>query len=497
MIKHGFLTVLLLLLLFVTAPGLGHADSTETRINLDGKELVISKDAQVQIVNGSVMVPLRLVTEQLGYAVKWDNVTKTAIIEQAGTILKLMVNNATAEASGRQIQLDTPPFLNGSTTLVPLRFVGEETGTTVRWDNPSKTVYLTSPAKAPLSNPSTLTNIRPVDTETREELNPSGSALTNLTFSENKLMINVTGSVTPSVFAITGKDRIVIDLPNTSYSQSFLLNPSFENKQNGTIEVTGNPNVSTLRYSLFSHSPSTIRVVIDLNSATPYSVINANDGLIIIDLNGVTVTPAPTNTLAAPPVKIPAVTPSPSTAPAGKRLVVIDAGHGGKDPGGISLSQFNEKDFALSTVLKIEKLLKKEPNLEVVLTRSDDRYPTLQERAKIANDLKADLFVSVHANSIPAGSKSNPSGYETYYTRNDSLEFAKTVHKYLIPATGLSDRGVRQSSLYVTRETKMPAILLECGYLSNASDEALLFNDDFQQRVAEAVVAGIKEYLKL
>lgn len=497
MTKHGFLTVLLLLLLFVTAPGLGHADSTETRINLDGKELVISKDAQVQIVNGSVMVPLRLVTEQLGYAVKWDNVTKTAIIEQAGTILKLMVNNATAEASGRQIQLDTPPFLNGSTTLVPLRFVGEETGTTVRWDNPSKTVYLTSPAKAPLSNPSTLTNSRPVDTETREELNPSGAALTNLSFSENRLMINVTGSVTPSVFAITGKDRIVIDLPNTSYSQSFLLSPSFENKQNGTIVVTDNPNVSTLRYSLFSHSPSTIRVVIDLNSATHYSVINANDGLIIIDLNGVTVTTAPTNTLVAPPVKTPAVTPPPSTAPAGKKLVVIDAGHGGKDPGGISLSQFNEKDFALSTVLKIEKLLLKEPNLEVVLTRSDDRYPTLQERAKIANDLKADLFVSVHANSIPVGSKSNPSGYETYYTRNDSLEFAKTVHKYLIPATGLSDRGVRQSSLYVTRETKMPAILLECGYLSNASDEALLYNDDFQQRVAEAVVAGIKEYLKL
>lgn len=93
------------------------------------------------------------------------------------------------------------------------------------------------------------------------------------------------------------------------------------------------------------------------------------------------------------------------------------------------------------------------------------------------------------------GGKSNPSGTETYYTRNDSLLFAQTVHKYLSVATGLQDRGVRQANYHVTRETKMPAILLECGYLSNTKDEALLYTADFQNKVASAVVSGIKEYL--
>jgi len=497
--KYGIWAALIFL--FVLFPGIGHAESVNTHISLDGNEIAISSDAQVQIVNGNVMVPLRLVAEQLGYKVKWDNVSKTATIEQDGNLLRLILNNEIAEASGRQVKLDTPPFLSGNITFVPLRFVGEETGTTVGWDNLTKTVYLTTPIK-------TTENALTAGTGTNIDTKSTITTLTDLSFSENKLQIQINGTVNPNVFTMTNKDRIVIDLPNTSFSPSFLQSQAVENSQNGTLKVADNPDVSNIRYSLFSNSPSTVRIVLDLNIAKNYSVINVNDGRLVIDLSGTsntspqthispTPTPTPTPIPTVTPTATPTVTPTPLPTAAGTKLVVIDAGHGGKDPGGISLSKYNEKDFTLSTVLKIKKLLEMEPMIKVVLTRSDDSYPTLQERAKVANDLKADLFVSIHANSIPAGSKSSPSGTETYYTRQESLEFAKTVHKYLIPATGLSDRGVRQSSLYVTRETKMPAILLECGYLSSANDEALLYSEDFQQRVAEAVVSGIKEYLGL
>ena len=475
--KYIFLVVLLLLVGW-SAPGISHADTAATHINLDGHELIISTEAQVQIVNGSVMVPLRLVAEQLGYTVKWDNITKTATIEQAGTMLKLVLNNPTADAAGRPVKLDNPPFLSGNVTLVPLRFVSEETGTKVGWDNNTKTVMLSSPVKVPE---------QPIP-----PLAGSETTLTDLSFSDNKLTIKIQGTVTPSVFAMTAKDRIVVDLPNTSFSESFVQSPLLSNKQNGTMIVNGSPDVTSIRYSLFSTVPSTIRIVLDLNSAKTYNVTNANNGLVIIDLNGNLPVSTPDATIV--PV-LPIATPTPVITASAQKLVVIDAGHGGKDPGGISLNKHNEKDFTLSTVLKIQKLMEKEPNLKVVLTRSDDRYPTLQDRAKVANDLRADLFVSIHANSIPAGSTSNPSGTETYYTRKDSLAFAQTIHKYLVPATGLSDRGVRQSSLYVTRETHMPAILLECGFLSNAKDESLMYSEDFQQRVAEAVVSGIKEYL--
>ncbi|MEK3748924.1 N-acetylmuramoyl-L-alanine amidase family protein [Paenibacillus sp. FSL E2-8871] len=494
--KFGFLALLLLLLVLVH-PGTGYAGSAETHINLDGNDLKISKEAQVQIVNGSVMVPLRLVTEQLGYTVKWDNVTKTATIEQKGTTLKLIVNNAMAEASGKQVKLDNPPFLSGNTTLVPLRFVGEQTGTTVGWDNVTKTVYLTSPVPEiggsdPEINVPDTSVTAPSDNgskgNTTTDGNTSTAAVTNLSFVDNKLIIAVNGSITPNVFTMTDKDRIVVDLPNASFGDSFHQNLSVGKNQNGQLTITEYPNVSTIRYSLFSSSPSTIRIVIDLNSANNYSVTNANDGLIIVDLNGTSTTP-PATTVP----EVPVTTPPPSTGNTDKKIIVIDAGHGGKDPG--TGSNLKEKDFTLPTALKIAELLKKEPNIEVVLTRSDDTYPTLQDRSNLANKVKADLFISVHANSIPVGSKSNPSGTETYYTRKDSLLFAQTVHKYLTVATGLQDRGVRQANYHVTRETKMPAILLECGYLSNTKDEALLFTVDVQNRIAEAVVLGIKEYL--
>lgn len=442
--KFGFLALLLLLLVLVH-PGTGYANTGETHINLDGNDLKISKEEQVQNVKGNIMVPLRLVTEQLGYTVKWDNTTKTAIIEQKGTTLKLTVNQTMAEVSGKQVTLDNPPFLSGSTTFVPLRFIGEQTGAAVGWDNVTKTVYLTSPApEINGSNPEVTVPDPSVTTpsengsngSTENEGISSAAAFTNLSFVNNQLIIAVNGTVIPSVFTMTNKDRIVIDLPNTSFGDSFHQNLSLGQNQSGQLTVTEYPNVSAVRYSLFSNSPSTIRIVIDLNSANSYNIINANDGLIIVDLNGTSVTP-PETTLP----EVPVTTPPPTTGNTDKKIIVIDAGHGGKDPGSLSINKRKEKDFTLAATLKIADLLKKEPNIEVVLTRSDDTYPTLQERSKLANNVKADLFISIHADSVTAGSKSNPSGTGTFYTRKDSLLFAQTVHKYLAVATGLTDRG--------------------------------------------------------
>lgn len=146
----------------------------------------------------------------------------------------------------------------------------------------------------------------------------------------------------------------------------------------------------------------------------------------------------------------------------------------------------------MAMALKVGKILEQDSNFEVVLTRSDDTFLELKERAKIANDLKADVFVSIHANS--AGS-SAATGSETYYQREASKTLANVMHKHLVQATGLKDRGVRYGNFHVIRETKMPAVLLEVGYLSNKNDEAALFSESFQQRVAQGIADGIKEYL--
>ena len=184
-------------------------------------------------------------------------------------------------------------------------------------------------------------------------------------------------------------------------------------------------------------------------------------------------------------------TPAPPVGNNGKKVVVIDAGHGDQDPGAIGVTGKREKDFNLAMALKVEALLKKESKIDVVLTRSDDTFLALKERVKIAQDIKADIFISIHANSGPTAAN----GVETFYTRSNSKALATVMHKYLLQSSGLKDRGVKTASLHVTRETTMPAVLLEGGFLSNKSDEAALFTESFQNSVAKGIVAGIKEYL--
>jgi len=112
---------------------------------------------------------------------------------------------------------------------------------------------------------------------------------------------------------------------------------------------------------------------------------------------------------------------------------------------------------------------------------------------ELANSLEADLFISIHGNKF----EKPISGTETYYARPESEDFAHIIHKHVLEATGFADRNVRQEKYKVVRDTNMPAVLVEVGYLSNPNDEALMFSEPFQKRVAKAIVAGIKEQLRL
>ncbi|WP_085523739.1 N-acetylmuramoyl-L-alanine amidase family protein [Tuberibacillus sp. Marseille-P3662] len=173
--------------------------------------------------------------------------------------------------------------------------------------------------------------------------------------------------------------------------------------------------------------------------------------------------------------------------------VVIDPGHGGKDKGSTSASGRYEKAFTLSLGKKVEKMLKKEPDIKVYMTRDDDSFisQTSRYRPKFANKLNADIFISIHGNTF-----SNPdvSGTQTFYYHDGSLPLAETMQKHVAKATGFSDRGVKRKDLFVVRDTNMPAVLIEVGFLSNPQDEAKMYTDPFQKRVAASIVDGIKEY---
>ncbi len=176
-----------------------------------------------------------------------------------------------------------------------------------------------------------------------------------------------------------------------------------------------------------------------------------------------------------------------------RAFVVIDAGHGGNDPGAIGVAKTQEKQVALAVTQFLQQYLEND-NIQAVMTRSEDMEVLLQPRVDVANLRNADLFVSVHLNSMPPGN-THVRGIETYYTTPQSKALADTVHRYMIKELGAQDRRVRKRGLFVTRKTKMPSVLLEIGFLSSPEEEALLVNPNYQRRVAKAIRDGIYDYL--
>lgn len=171
--------------------------------------------------------------------------------------------------------------------------------------------------------------------------------------------------------------------------------------------------------------------------------------------------------------------------------VVIDAGHGGEDPGSTWFDLL-EKDLTLDLALRIEKLLK-EKQIHVVLTRREDVYVELQERAKIANKHPDTIFISLHFN---AHTKSETSGIETYYMSPEGERLGKMVQNEMTRRVNSKNRGVKKDGLKVLRDTKCTSILIEGGFLSNRWESQRCSAPWYRQILAEEIVEGIMRYRK-
>lgn len=225
-----------------------------------------------------------------------------------------------------------------------------------------------------------------------------------------------------------------------------------------------------------------------------------------------------------------------------KRIVVIDPGHGGHDPGAIGPTGLREKDVVLDIALNLRKILSQDPSLDVHLTRDKDIFIPLEERTAIARKKEADLFVSIHANASP---KRTARGVETYllnwtndeeamrvaarenyismnrmkkkmaayrneierilndlsrdYKRDESLKLAHLVQDSIVSDIDREQRkkinlGVKQALFYVLVGASMPSILAEVSFISNPAEERLLSQEDYRFTIANSIAKGIKAY---
>ncbi len=178
--------------------------------------------------------------------------------------------------------------------------------------------------------------------------------------------------------------------------------------------------------------------------------------------------------------------------------VFIDAGHGGDpryggDPGACA-NGLEERHLTLAIALKVQRILQGQ-GIEVVMSRTTDKLLELREISSLANNSGADAFASIHINSATTTAAY---GIETFYypNRMDSKPLADSVQKQLISSTGAYDRGVKTADFHVVRETKMPSILAECGFISNKSEAIKMSTNAYQELLASGIANGINNYLK-
>ena len=446
-----FVALLLTLSLLVMPSSAGASSKNNLSIYIDG-ELISSTANRL---GKQVYVPMDIITSLSGSFMLSAN-TNIYTISYGLKQLKFKLNDKSVLLNDQKKESKHSAMVSQKNVYLPMAWLRDLLGIKLIEDRITKSLFIYRPT-TPIVDEGTATSLSAKSTVTLAE---SAALLQEITVSNDELKILTSTDVsTAKVFRLQFPERIVIDLPGVS------IDRSTQSATNGMVQVdSDHPWVNKIRFSQFITSPASVRVVLETKSIVLFSK------QIIADGKGVAI-----RFTEQKPI-----------------TVMIDAGHGGKDPGAISPKGHFEKDFTLILANKVNDLLQREPMIIPILSRTDDTASTPLQRATLANESKVDLLISLHANTFK---QSSVRGTETFYWTDDSKSLAMILHKHVLAAFGSIDRKVRKERFVILRETTMPAALLEVGYMTNAMDESKLLDEQVQNQVAEAIVIAIKEYV--
>jgi N-acetylmuramoyl-L-alanine amidase/putative methionine-R-sulfoxide reductase with GAF domain len=317
--------------------------------------------------------------------------------------------------------------------------------------------------------------------------------------------IDLSGPVAITAEHLTNPERIYFDLAETTIAESVI------DSQHIKLIPVNDRVISRVRVG--QRSKDVARVVIDLNCSCDYMYVmsEAPPFRLVVEVH---VPPLPSGARMAAASPAPEVLPPArlSASPLRPLKIVIDPGHGGSDTGTIGPSGLQEKELVLDVAERLSRLLKTRLGAQTMLTRSDDTFVPLPSRSALANNVGADLFVSIHANSSSARSVR---GVETFYVEptayrgstsgspplavSASRRFAAMVQHALFATLShadpmLQDRGVKAAPLSVLAAPTMPSVLTEISFVSSSYDEQKLRRAEYRDTIAEALFQGIKTY---
>ncbi|ERN51962.1 N-acetylmuramoyl-L-alanine amidase [Alkalihalophilus marmarensis] len=475
-------------------------------VNNEKLQLPIS---HVPTVDNSILLPFRVISEALGVQVRWNQQKQQVWAQDQGTEILFTLGQSETLINNRSVLVNPAPRAIEQSTVIPLRFFAETFGADVKWNQQAQEVRITrevhSDSGAGEESPSSTmkgTVARADTLNVRSGPDTSHSSVGRLTSGQTVDVKSFDDRWAKITF--NGRDAYVhsyyLDLYQNGVQKRLLGQPKVTKVGDvttlswpkiGGVVNTSHQESGTLR-TITTNAAEMPLVTSSVNGMSQISAVNqsAGKGMSFRVADGYQASISHTTAEL-----IVTVSPVRQGGSLSGKKIVIDPGHGGSDPGAVG-NGLQEKEIALDVAQRAEKLLLA-AGAHVIMTRDTDVYPTLSDRVKVANDAKADLFISIHANAATATSAN---GTETYwdatYASAGSEKLAHSIHSHLIDKLGTRDRGVKTAGFQVIKQARMPSVLLELAFISNSQDAAKLKTDSFRQRSAEAILEGVVDYYK-
>jgi len=451
---------------------------------------VVVPPLQPIIFNNRALVPVREVFEAMGATVSYHIPTQEITISRGHSFTSMKIGSSEIMVNGNKTTIPdgvTPMLIAKKgdikqKTMVPVRFVSENLNMDVVFDGAKKEIRISDP-----------------------EFSGNESKKTVI----NKLSAKESGNDIIITLSLTEKAEKISELTYVKSSKvlyfdvfgaTHTVKANYEINKGAVNKIRVGTHDGYTRIAIDTFGPESYKKVLSADRKTiTVTVSGEGSGNENPSSPSLDETPKPTPTVTPKPTVRPTPTWRPEHYAPDDKIVVIDAGHGGSDPGAVYSHNgvdYIEKDINLSVAKKVVKLLKN-AGVNVEMTRTGDTYPSLSDRYNYANDINASFFVSIHSNAFDGNSKTN--GIEVYYsgTNNSSdytvtsKELATETYKNLIKNTNATQRGVKTEQHAVTRNSKMPAILIEMGFISNEEEAMKMVDAEYQNLIAEAIADAI------
>lgn len=556
-IKNKIATSLILTMLAITPV---NAKSMREKVYIDNKyqELATAKleidkkeiESTAKPINyqNRVLVPVRIISENLGFTVNWEQETQKVIItngEGKDYKLELGIKDEKILLNEKEIKTDVYPKLvvfgkDETRTMVPIRLVAEAFNQEVNWNQEKQTVEIahtkekkaykedtktkkedTKTKKAPVKEQKKENTPKP-ETKNTESLIEIDGNIVKIKNIKGKYKISTLNN--PTRFVIDVEDAKIkeevkkytntisgiteIRVANNEKGLRVVLDAGNIAKENFTFDVMELENnlalyIKDLRPEKSYESIFGEKEKESKQKETQQTTLAPDTSELESIINDINKAKKEAPTVAPIETKINKVGLIERTKES--TLIVIDAGHGGKDSGAVSTDKKSmEKTIALQAAQKLEVALN-EKGYKTFMSRSDDTFVDIYKRARTSNSINATLFISLHCNSTPSNNRENIEGIEVLYAprervkrkSEDQSKFAKLLLNNILAETNANNRGIKsRPDLVVLNSTDATAALIEMGFMTNSMELSNMQDDDYQNKIVTGIVQAVSEYIE-